>query len=232
MRARDRHRASGLCAERRAPSERAADDEPAEAVTDQMNPGGTTGCERPQCLMRQLGGHRLRIHREGVVGQADDVPEAAPGERTAQRRPDGLTRGVAVYEQHGAAGVAPGDMLDAPALALPHRVRKLQGRHPHGLPCLLCRHVYAVARQVRLILLDPGIAASRAAACRFKQQPVDQPLPGFDLERKLAAESAQIRAYAVYLSAPCGLRMGRASRLAGEAHAEHFLIWRHHAGCR
>ena len=89
----------------------------------------------------------------GATVLARDVPEAAPGERTAQRRPDGITRGVAVYEQHGAEGVALGDILDAPALAPPQCMRKLHGRHPHGLPCLLCRHVYAVARKVRLILL-------------------------------------------------------------------------------
>jgi hypothetical protein len=107
------------------------------------------GRERPQCLVRQLGGHRLGIRREGVVGQADDVPEAGLGERAAQRRPHGLSRGVAVYEQHGEAGVALGDILRAPAPAPPQRVRKLQGRHPHGSQLLQRRHVYQGARQVR-----------------------------------------------------------------------------------
>ena len=54
VRARDRHRASGLCTERRAPSERAADDEPAETVADQVNSRGAGGRERPQRPIRWL----------------------------------------------------------------------------------------------------------------------------------------------------------------------------------
>ena len=54
-----------------------------------------------------------------------DAPEDVLDERATQRRPHGPGRGVAVYEQHGVAGVALGDMLDGPAPAWPQRVRKL-----------------------------------------------------------------------------------------------------------
>ena len=140
-----------------------------------MNSWSASGRERPQCLVRQLGGDRLGISREGVVGQADDVPEAGLGERAAQRCPHGLSRGVAVYEQHGEVGVALGDVLRAPAPASPQRVRKLQGRHPHGSQFLQRRHVYQGRDRRCVIPLDLRIAASGAAASKVKQKPFDQP---------------------------------------------------------
>ena len=91
MRARNRHRARGLRAERSVCRECGPDNEPAEAVANQVNSWGTRDREHPQWLMRQFGGHGHGIRHERVVGLADDVPEARLDERATQRGPRALS---------------------------------------------------------------------------------------------------------------------------------------------
>jgi len=93
---------------------------------NQVSSWGTCDRKHAQCLMRQFGGYGHGIRQERVVGQADDAPEASLDERVTQRGPHGLGGGVAVYEQHRVAGVALGDIVDAPAHASSQRAEAVE----------------------------------------------------------------------------------------------------------
>ena len=87
---------------------RLADDQPAEAVADEVDAGGAGGVHGPQRLVGQSVGDLVDGRSDGVVAERDQAVESRSGQRGPQGRPYPFAPAIAVDEYDRGQAVLPG----------------------------------------------------------------------------------------------------------------------------